>query len=161
MATITKSDVIQKQFNEAGIDGQSKPAVETSDKIVWTYGLNPEFSNIQRHVSITGTSSGSTLYSVGSNEDFYLTSATLQNQTDVTADNVLISMSATIDGVSRIILGLRKITTTVFSDSITFTPIFPLKVDRGTNITFSNAFTVGASVSVGTITGLSRSRTSN
>jgi len=155
MARINRSDVIQKAVDDLAFSAsEDKIPNETLDKVQLVYSLNKQFSNIVRSSTVATTQSSLTLYSVGASEDFYLTSIQLSNMSDATADNTTINISGTVDGASRVLATLRKLTTTAFNDSIFLSFNYPIKIDKGTNITLANAFTVGASTTGVSIAGI-------
>jgi len=80
--------------------------------------------------------------------DTYVTNITLSVMADATADQTSIRVTGVIDGVTRNLLGFNKFATTAFDRTITIQFAQPLKIDAGTSIGFTNAFTVGASSSL-------------
>jgi hypothetical protein len=156
MARINRSSVIQKAVNDLGISaaGEKIPN-ETLDKVQLIYKLNPEYSNIVRNFDKSTTGS-STIYSVGSKEDFYLTSITLAATADVVYDGTSVPVNATVDGVSRRLLVLKHPATSAFGNVNTNIDYsHPIKIDKGTNITIAPSFSAGALLASVCITGIS------
>jgi len=94
----------------------------------------------------TTTTAGATQFTVPSTDRFFLTSISLHNQSDATADNILISLNATPkEGPNLSVIRIGKLTTTAGTRDIikTFNP--PLELEQGSAIVLINAFTVGAS----------------
>jgi len=160
MARINRSDVIQKAVNDLSLSASDeKIPNETLDKVQLVYSLNKQFSNVCVTNAYTTTQTLVTQYTIGANEDFYLTSFSISNMSDVTADNTLIRLKVTINGISRELCTMVKLTTTAFSDSISMSFPYPLKLDKGTTIQFGNAFAAGASTSKVMISGMSFNNT--
>lgn len=102
------------------------------------------------------SASGSvTVFATPSDKDFYLNSCTLQNIKDATSDNVSVDLRATINGGIVFLLRIAGITTTAQVRDLTVSFPTPIKIDRGTNISIQQAFTVGVSVSSSSISGFS------
>jgi len=157
MANIHNSDLF-KELRDGGKLQQLNDVMpsQLADKVVPVMEVNPKFFrrvNIIRTQStaITGTNA---IYTTPSgSQDFYIIGAQLSAQSDATADNTLISISTTVEGVSAVILRLAKLTTTAHTDDIAITFPNPIKIDRNTAINLVNTFTVGNSRSSGTIYG--------
>lgn len=96
----------------------------------------------------TTTASGTTLVNLGTafpNRTVYITGIMVSNVQDATSDNVLISVTLTMDGGTQYLYIRRKPTTTasVTQDYQAF-PV-PIKVDRNGFIFYNCAFTAGTS----------------
>lgn len=154
MVEIQSKEVIDKISDELKIQPALIIPRELMDKIQLVYNINsPNRDSIIRSVSRSTTGS-STLFTTSATRPFFLTSATLVNQSDVTADNTAISLVATPFGQATInpIL-LNKLTTTVFSGQISQRYDPPILLARSSSITLGSTFTVGASISGASITG--------
>jgi len=110
---------------------------EVADFIQPVKEITPRI-NICRNLTSTN-STGGTIYSVPSDKDFYLISASVSVIKDVTSTSGYTRILATIDGVSQILLSIVGLSLTVQNDvvSIYFGPQ-GIKIDRGTNITLAN-----------------------
>jgi len=155
MARVNRTNVIQKAVNDLAISLSSEKVIpnETLDKIQLVYSLNSQFSNIVRSVNKTTTGT-STVYTLGSQEDFYLTSIQLSATQDATCDGVLYQVTGTVDGVSRALCSLRVPPLTAQGNlvsNINFS--HPIKIDPNTTISIVESFSVGTSASTTTITG--------
>lgn len=136
-------------FNPKG----EAPPMEVADIIMPTVDLGAgQFVDIVRHAqsAVTG---GATIYTTPTDKDFYLTSIQLSSQSDATADNTSILVTANIEGVSRRLINVGKLTTTARVVDIFLDFAIPIKIDRGAIIAFANSFTVGASITNVSITG--------
>lgn len=125
-------------------------------KTIWpVIDITPRKHRIANIVRDTGrsTTGTSTVYTTPTDQDFFLTSAFVSGTSDATADNTFFAILATIDGVSRNLLKIYKTTLTAASISIPISYIFPIKIDRGTNISITTSFSVGTSTVEGGITG--------
>ncbi|KAF0247905.1 MAG: hypothetical protein FD167_2691 [bacterium] len=154
-----QSEIINKAIDDLKLDvARDKIPNETEDKVQITYELR-DFKNktagVVRNFNTASTTGGLTVYNVVADENFYLTSAFLGVESDATADNTNVNITATIDGTARIILGTRKLTATAGKINISLSFPYPIKVDSNTTIVFINTFTVGVSASIGGITGIS------
>lgn len=105
-------------------------------------------SRICKQVKIgsRATTGTATAFTTPTDKDFYIAMAELALIKDATNDAATgtMTLSATIEGVSSKILVIPLLTLTAQSETVvgTFTP--PLKVDRGTSVTTSLTFSVGA-----------------
>jgi hypothetical protein len=118
------------------------------------FDVNRNITKIMR--SATSPTTGSTtIYSTPTDKDFYLTGIHLGYTADASADNTSVNMTAFIeDGTSAYtILRLPKTTLTATTENITFTPLYPLKINRGTVIQIQSTFTVGSCTRTGSICG--------
>lgn len=108
--------------------------------------------NIYKNIGSTATGTD-IVYSIPTNQDFYLTGLSLFIQENVTSDNTATYISATINGASVRLISFRKLTltaSTVFGHRDFSRPI---KIDRGTNITVTNSFAAGAATKEASICG--------
>lgn len=84
---------------------------------------------------IVRSSASGTVYTTPSDKDFYLTGFSMSFSKDVAATGSVMTLSAIIDGVSQVLHRFAAITLTAERDSIAIDLSFPIKIDRGTNIT--------------------------
>lgn len=153
MVDIQSKEVIDKVSDELKIQPAMKIPREIMDKIQLVYNVNPTNSgNIIK--AVTKITSGAVgFFTTPTTRDFFLTSAFLQNQSDVAATNTLGSLTVVVGGITIPILEFSKITLTIFNDSLTLSFPNPIKIDRGTAVVLNNTFGLGVSVSSAGITG--------
>lgn len=149
MVTIYNSQ-LSKEIFEGTKAQTSKEQIPTqlAEKVIPTMEVNPKLfrrTAILATTSKTTTLTGSTIVAAVAGKEHYITGLNIANVQDATSDNVLITMAATIDGISRTIYARRKPTTTASTtyDFISFAPC--IKCDKNTAITFTCAFTAGTS----------------
>ena len=149
MVDIQSKEVIDKISDELKIQPSMEIPRELGKNIQLNYDVNPlRFVNEINIINRTTTASAATVFTTPSDRDFFLTGVTLANVSDATADNTTIALNITLEsGVVVSIILLRKLTTTAFDKVVTNDFTIPIKLLRGSPITFINAFTVGASVS--------------
>ena len=118
-----------------------------------TIAIQPTCKTVRS--GVTGSSGTLTLFTTPSDKDFYLCSFTISLAKDSTCDTAsgVISLSATIDGVSQRLASLAVLTLTAQSINQVVSLQYPLKVDRNTAISINGTFTVGAMQRVGTLLG--------
>lgn len=103
---------------------------------------------IQRRADIVRTltktsTGGSLVFTTAADKDTYITAVSLNYSADNASDGVKISLSGTVDGVSREILTLCKITLTAANHTCSLCFTNPIRLDRNTSVTLTHAFTVG------------------
>ncbi len=156
MATIYNSD-LSKEL-QAGAKIQQNVDVipnQLAEKVVPVMEVNPKFfrlTNVYKQVSFTA-SAGGTVYSTPADKSFYLTSITLQNLSDVNADNTFFQFQFYPEGMAGVILARYKPTFTAYNDYIQIYFDIPIKMARDVTLTASSTFTVGTSRTTATITG--------
>lgn len=125
-----------------GIQGVPK---EIIDKIQPVMEVNPKLlrvCNFVRHVSSSATGT-STVISATSSFDVYITSINLNVAYDSAADSTTTYLIATVDGVSRTLIEIMKVTLTAQDRGVSLTFPIPLKIDRNTAVSLTKTFTVG------------------
>jgi hypothetical protein len=142
MVQINRSSVMQQARDILDIPASISNIKDTHTTIQPVVEIGPKFTTIARHVSSTTTGS-STIYTTPTDKDFYLTYAQLNITKDATSDNVNCNLLATLNAVRRI-LSINTQTTTAGSFNAANSFPYPIKIDRGTNITVNGTFTVGA-----------------
>ena len=110
------------------------------------------FANIVRNTS-RGSTGTSTIFLTPTDKDFYLTSVGMSGQFDVVADNTAIEIRAAINGVTRTLIDIRKLTLTPVTVQQFVSYNMPIKIDKGSTIILTSTFTVGAGSFSGFITG--------
>ena len=149
MVDIQSKEVIDKISQDLKVQPALQIPRELAKQIQLVYSVNAvPVANIFENETRTTTTGASNIFMTPTNRDFFLTHVYLHNVSDATADNTIIRLIVTKEnGVQVDIIAFSKITTTAFSATHSITFNTPIKLLRGTNITFVNAFTVGVSVS--------------
>ena len=116
---------------------------EVGENIIPVVNITPTI-NIARGISSSVTGS-STVYTTPTDKDFYLTNITMELTCDSTADLTSVSITVTVEGVSRSILVIPKQSLTAVSNLTNSLNLqtLPLKLDKGTNVLLNKTFTVG------------------
>ena len=136
---MTSADVVPSELAEKVL-----PVLEVSPEKIVNHGGSS-------NKIVTGLS---TLFTTPTDRDFFLTSYSLLNQSDVSADNILVTYQVTLASGEQInLIELAKITLTVYQESVTKALNFPIKLKRGSNIVFGSTFTVGVSKTSSSFTG--------
>jgi len=133
------------------LKGDALPS-ELIDDIQPVFDVTPP-STLCRSQTASNTGSAQTIYATPTDQDFYLTSASLSLIKDVTSTSTGTNIRVTIDGVARIILAIASITLTVQQAQMSQSFSNPIKVDRGTNITVEHSAGVANVLGVATIQG--------
>jgi len=151
---IQSKEVIDKISDELKVQPSLEIPRQLAKDIQLVYNVNPR-RVLQVVTGVTRLISGNvTMFTAPTDRDFFLTSASLNNQSDVSCDNTTITMAVTPEGAApEQVLLFSKITLTVFQhgETVHFNP--PIKIERGSGIDFGSVFTVGVSVSGATLTG--------
>lgn len=157
MAKINKIETIKRIMDDAGIQTSTDDVPkELASKIVPVLISNPDLKKYESVIESAGrnTTGSSVIYTTPIDKDFYLTDVYLQNQSDSTADNTIISLSVTQKGkANKFIIYMRKLTTTAFDHMISRKLDPPIRLERGSTITSASTFTAGASETTGSIIG--------
>jgi hypothetical protein len=137
MSQITNKDAVKAIFNGARMPIQETPS-ELGKTCVPVMDMTPNFHRVCNIVRSTLLIAPTTLYTTPTDRDFYICSAYVQSSafTDVDASRII---TVQIDGQSQILLQTKEqdgITATgnVHTSSLSINPIFPIRIDRGTNI---------------------------
>ncbi len=114
--------------------------------------------NIEELIGIGSSSAvtgGFAIHTADSTKDTYITSASLSVVKDGACDvsSGSINVSCTIRGATRTILTLAVLTLTASSQQISISFPEPIKIDKSSVVSITGAFTLGAMVRAGTITG--------
>lgn len=89
------------------------------------------------------TTGAATVYTTPTDKDFYLSGFTVSYEADAACDTTAIDMRTTVEGNTVYIIELAKLTLTAGRETVPVTLRFPIKIDRGANITLNSSFTVG------------------
>lgn len=147
MVENNNSELTQELRKAIRLYGMNIPS-KVQDTIIPVVEINP---SLLRTVSVIRSSTKSTtgtgtIYTTPSNQDFYLTSATLTLIADAACDNTSVVLKTIVDGASSgrdvLIIGKPTLTATQITQTIALK--YPIKVDRNTAITYGGTFTVGA-----------------
>lgn len=163
MATINNPETLKKIVMDAGIQtAYDSIPTRLANSVVPVIVANPKpIVNIVKWIASVGTGT-QTLYTTPTDKDFFLTNVIISAQADVNCDNTVYDVTATPDeGGAIILLRLPKITLTVFQDSISVVFPHPIKIARGTTITFGTTYTAGVSHAVAQIMGYTKEKEAN
>lgn len=129
---------------------------EVLEYITPTIEIKP-INNITRDANVNVSGAGSVIYTTPTDKDFYITGVTFSYTKDVACDTATgkTSILATINGTAnRPLISLAILTLTAEGKQLSLTFSNPIKIDRGTNITFSNTtYAAGSMVRVCNIYG--------
>lgn len=117
--------------------------------------INPLERTNPVHASGNASTTGTvTIFTTPSSRDFYITSIALAFTADATSDSTSVLVSGQIHGqAATTLLVLRKAATVANNQSLSVSFPVPLRMERGTTITTTSAFTVGAQTSTTSISG--------
>lgn len=155
MARINRLSVIQELVKGLMLE-QSRDKIPTdlADKIVPVYQVNEvHFSDIFAGNTFTSTETSTVIHTAHAKRFTFLTGVLINNQSDVTCDNVGILISVLINGKRTTLARLSKLTLTVYQDGLYLLFVNPIKIDRGSEIHFTNTFSLGASTSFVSVEG--------
>lgn len=154
MAQINRSSIIQNSADLMNLQsGRDKLPAVSIDNVQPVIEVGPKFSNITRHTSSNATGSV-TIFTTPLDKDFYITSAFLTLTKDATSDNVSTGILIYQGGTTRDILNIRSQTTTTLTMVLTNNYSYPIKCDRGTNITLFGTMSAGTMQKEAGITGV-------
>lgn len=115
---------------------------------------NPErFVTVMRNVSNGATGTLTAYTTPSTKKNFYLTSIAAGIQEDSTSDNIATIIQITVNGVIQQPYSFRKLATTTTSKDIFLNYNPPIKIDKNSALTITNAFTAGAATKFLSITG--------
>lgn len=148
---------LSQELREAGkIQGGYIPD-KIIDSIQPVMEVNPALlrrCDILRSANRTTTGT-STLYTTPSDQDFYVVGVILSWAADAANDGTSATIACTIGGTAtgRNLAHIAKITLSAIQTTVAYSLPIPVKIDRGTNITYGGAFTAGTSSIFATIIG--------
>ena len=151
MATIYNSQLTKELVAGAKIQTSKEQApTQLAEKVVPVMEVNPKLLRVCNIVRSTLLIAPTTLYTTPTDRDFYIVSAWIQaSGAEASASRII---TVTIDKVAQVLLqnlifgGGTATTCPTTSNSIN--PVFPIKLDRGSNIVISGT---GANGAVGII----------
>lgn len=150
---INKSAPKDNLVNELGLQTTQ---IEIPDKL--NSSVQPTFDLRERFTksifTATSTTTGtSTIVVANTQLDFYLTFIHLNYTKDAACDNTSVILKVYINGNNINFITIRTTTLTAENGIINIPLPYPIKIDRNTNITLSNSFTVGTMTKAATIGG--------
>lgn len=146
MATIYNSELSKELQQGAKLQIRDKMPSELADKVVPVMETNPKLLRRAQQLGTMSrgtTTTSLTIFTPQAGKETYITGLNISNTQNAACDNVLLSIVAA-QGTSQLILYKRNketLTAQSFFDHIDFVPA--IKIDNGTNVTFSGAFTAG------------------
>ena len=122
------------------------------DTIIPVYPIHKKYADNSFGIFST-TTADATVFTTPVDRDFYISSAHLSIVKDVVCDNVTCYFYAKVNSKNLIMLSFLTPTTTITAEQSNASYPFPIKVDRGTAIVLSGAFTAGTMTKYAFITG--------
>jgi len=142
MAKINRISVLKQLSNTADLQVSQGIPTELGNTVIPTLDINPNITNLCRNGSQALTATAA-IYTAPTDCDFYLDYVVLGMTKDATSDLVVAACQIVQDGrtVRVAILPLQTTTAGSWSQVVSFPK--PVKVDRGSAVSVSGAFTVG------------------
>lgn len=128
---------------------------ELAEKVIPVMEVNPKLlkaATIIKSAQILNNSP-QTIYTTPTDKDFYLTNVALSTSKDVTATSIVTALSATVNGITGVILRLCTLTLTAERGEMACSLNPPIKVDPGSAITITTSTNVGNIAAAGSIVG--------
>jgi len=155
---VTRGQVSKKLARVTGLQAGSDIApTELGDRIIPTLNVDedPEkyiVANVGR-----ATTGASTVFTTPTDRDFYLSNLYVSYTCDVAADSTNYAITITPRDTAAVnIVEMRKQTLTVTTDVVNLSFTTPILLERGTAITLTQTFTLGASAMSASIVGFTR-----
>lgn len=148
MATIYNSDLSKELVDGARIQ-QNRDIIpnQLAEKVVPVMEVNPKLlRRINLLVGGTSTTTGTkTIYTTLTDRETFLTGFSISFIKDVTCDSATGSylLTAVINGTTVNLSSMAIITLTAQSSLNNYTFAHPIKLDKGTAISFTGSFTAG------------------
>ncbi len=162
MVTIHNSDLF-KELREGLKSQQLRDGIlpnQLAEKVVPVMEVNPKLLRRTKvlvtleRTTTTGASPGTTILTTNPGKDTFLTGISFSVASDATADNTQIRVRIQDENnITGYIISLNKITLTASRDTVHYTFPIPIKLFRGSVVTYLNVFTVGVSTSQMTLWG--------
>jgi len=144
MAQLTRSSVIKHAVDTAGLNQAVDTIPTTLGSIVSpTLDLNPRFTTTWRSDAAT-TSGARTLITAPTDKDLYITYVWLSISKTAASDCTSIRMEASINGATNSLIRLEFNTLTAERDGCFLVFPYPVKIDRGSSVTYTASFGAGA-----------------
>jgi len=141
MAKIHNTETIKEVIDGGKIQTSSDVVpTQLADKIVPVMEVNPKLLktvNIVRYANATNPASATTIYTTPTNQDFYLTGATINSIKTATSDlstGVFTSLQVVINGATQRLFSANGITLTAQEHNVNMVFSPPIKIDRNSVI---------------------------
>lgn len=152
MVDIQSKEAVDRMSEELKIQPALVLPKKLADNIQPVFEISKKVANIVRSNSNAVTGS-LTVYTTPTDQDFFLTAATVGHFENNLSNNILTSLNVVINGATRQVLEIAKPGGFQVDQNIALTFDTPIKIDRGTNITVSNSFGAGAATKFATLIG--------
>jgi len=144
MATITRSSVLLNEADYLGINNAvGAVASEMNDKVAPVFDIGHRHTVIVKAATSAISASGTSIYVLPSNKDFYLTFIDLSVTKDAACDGVVVSVDGTILNLRTKIVTLCYQATTAGDYQKVIAFPHPIKLDRGSSLLLLGTFTAG------------------
>lgn len=138
MATVRRGTIVQRFINALKLQVGADAPNQTSEKVVLTYDYsNAETLDIVKS-SYASDFTNSTVYTVPSDQTFFLCGATLGVVTDASSPSTRTSLQISLNGEVKDVLGLITPTGTAFADNISNSWHRPIECGPGAIIRMNN-----------------------
>lgn len=152
--------IVERAQRVLNTKGSQAISDQVEDKIQIVLPLHP-ITRIVRAAGVSTTGS-LTVYTTPTDKDFYLTGFFLAMAKDAACDaNGGVNLQAVIDGVTREIGCIAVLTLSADNQTINADFNNPIKLDRGSIVSFTGTFTAGAMRRVASIRGYTEETTSS
>jgi len=142
MATINNSKIQERIAREAKIQlSVDSVPNQLAEKVVPVLVSNPDKHCLS--ASVSSTSTGNTTVYAGGTRQVYICSASISTEDDAVSDATLIRLNAVINGQSKDLIKVAKLTTSAGKRDHSITFPIPVKIDLGTNVTLIQSFSAG------------------
>lgn len=146
MVQIQNTDAINAIRDGARLSISEGFPQELGKTCVPVMDMTPDFHNkvnIVRNAA-NSTSGSATIYTTPTDLKFYLCGLKMFIQEDATSNNTATYINITVDGATRTIASIDKLTTTATTHSISLDFNYPILISENTAITLNNSFTLGS-----------------
>jgi hypothetical protein len=151
MVDINNSEYVNGMTTELGLQSLQGLPTSLNPNVQPVFEIRRKFTDIMIHGAST-TTTGITLYTTPTNQDFYLTFLSAAYIKDVVCDNTAVYVQFYVNGAARqIIFPVYPTQAGTAMKDITFSS--PIKLQRGTAVTMSGSFGAGTLTKVVTIAG--------
>jgi len=121
------------------------------DSILPVIPITPVCKIVRNGVATNAVST--TFFTTATNKDFYMVAASLAVIKDANSTSITTTLTASINGVFRIMLQIPTITLTAQNNTINLNFNPPIKIDRNTGIAVQNTTAIAVIVAAACITG--------
>jgi hypothetical protein len=145
MVQINRSQIVESANTLLRLDPLIDGSLNRSEDKIQPVVLVSDLGTQKVVTATRNVTAIATVHTCSTSKDTYLNSAFLTSQSNVTADNVLTTLTITPKGSAAVVLlRLDKITLTVHSGNIAIDFNKPILLEKGSLITHISTFTVGA-----------------